>query len=680
MKKNNKLNKIVILSVIAIIFTISLVIFILNYTKDDASLSLAEKNWISSHSNNVIDVSVYNDVPIYGQDGEGIIFSFLDDFTSTYNIQFNKISYLTENNSNLKSVAFRILSFNDEVTKNDIEIYKDYYVIVGKESNTINDISDLKDASLGVFDKDVSNIRYYLNDGKDIKIVSAKSFDEMLNFLNGNDIDYMAIPGNLYFDEILKNDLSIVYHISEVYNRYVLTIKDNKELLNIMRKFNMTYSTNNQEEKYKTFFLSTFFKNMKITEAEKMNYNASSYTYGYTINMPFESTVNKEFVGTISNYLSGFEDMANVDFKMVEYPSVMELKQALSRGEVDLIFANFDTTGVNVDVLSTNSPFKEEYVVLSKEPMLVNSIRSLKGNDIYTVSNTYIFDYLVSNGITPKSYNNTDELLRGIKNESIVMIDRDTYEYYKDNKFKNYKIIYQDTLDKEYSFIIRDVNKNETFYKLFNYYVSSVNYKTIKYDYHTDYIVNSQSRVNEMLRYLFIVLGITFILLILLIVILKLKTKKKDISKEDKMKFIDVMTSLKNRNYLNYNIKAWEDNVIYPQTIVIIDLNNIKYINDNYGHEEGDEVIKKAASVLINNQQENTDIVRTDGNEFLIYMVGYDEKQVIEFTRKISKDLKELPHGFGATLGYSMITDDVKTIDDAINEATLSMRQAKEKL
>ena len=109
-------------------------------------------------------------------------------------------------------------------------------------------------------------------------------------------------------------------------------------------------------------------------------------------------------------------------------------------------------------------------------------------------------------------------------------------------------------------------------------------------------------------------------------------------------------------------------------------LNNVKYINDNYGHEEGDEVIKKAASILIINQQENTDIVRTDGNEFLIYMVGYDEKKVIEYTRKINKELKELPHGFGATLGYSMIEDDIKTIDDAINEATLSMRQAKEKI
>ena len=83
---------------------------------------------------------------------------------------------------------------------------------------------------------------------------------------------------------------------------------------------------------------------------------------------------------------------------------------------------------------------------------------------------------------------------------------------------------------------------------------------------------------------------------------------------------------------------------------------------------------------MIVNQLENTDIVRTDGNEFLVYMVGYDEKKVIEYTRKINKELKELPHGFGATLGYSMIEDDIKTIDDAINEATLSMRQAKERI
>ena len=682
MKKSNKINKIVILSIITLIFTISLVIFILNYTKDSSSFSIIEKNWISNHTSNVIDVSVYNDIPIYGQNGEGMIFSYLDNFTKTYDIKFNKVSYLTDSDTapTYKDIAFKILDYNTELTDKDILLYEDYYVIVSTESNTINDISDLKGSNLGVLDEDLSNLKYYLNDGKGIKMISSKTFDEMYKLLEDEEIEYMAIPRNMYLDKILSDDLKIVYHVSELYKKYVITINNDKTFKNILNKYNMIYEEQNKEEDYKKYFLNTIFKYKSISEADKMNYNATPYTYGYTINMPFESTVNKEYVGTISNYLSGFEDLVNIDFKLVEYPNIIELKNALSHGEVDLIFNNFDTSGINVDILKTNSPFKEEYVVLSKDKILVNSIRSLKGKDIYTVSNTYIFDYLMKNGITPKSFDNTDSLLRNIKNESIVMIDRDTYEYYKDNKFKNYKIIYQDVLDKDYTFIIRDVNKNETFYKLFDYYVSSINYKEIKYDYNTNYIVNSKNELNSMLKYLFIVLGVTFSLLIILIVALRVRSKKKSIPKEDKMKFIDVMTSLKNRNYLNYNIKTWDDNVIYPQTIVIIDLNNIKYINDNYGHTEGDEVIKRAAGILINNQQENTDIIRTDGNEFLIYMVGYDEKQVIEFTRKISKDLKELPHGFGATLGYSMIEDDIKTIDDAINEATLSMRQAKEKL
>ena len=90
---------------------------------------------------------------------------------------------------------------------------------------------------------------------------------------------------------------------------------------------------------------------------------------------------------------------------------------------------------------------------------------------------------------------------------------------------------------------------------------------------------------------------------------------------------------------MNLKIKEWDDNSIYPQAFVVVDLNNIKYINDNHGHEEGDIVIKKAASILIVNQEPNTDIIRTDGNEFLIYMVGYDEKEVVNYCRKIYKEL-----------------------------------------
>ena len=48
------------------------------------------------------------------------------------------------------------------------------------------------------------------------------------------------------------------------------------------------------------------------------------------------------------------------------------------------------------------------------------------------------------------------------------------------------------------------------------------------------------------------------------------------------------------------------------------------------------------------------------------------------YLKKLRKELKELPYGFGASVGYSMIFDNIKTIDDAINEATIDMRKIKE--
>ena len=89
-------------------------------------------------------------------------------------------------------------------------------------------------------------------------------------------------------------------------------------------------------------------------------------------------------------------------------------------------------------------------------------------------------------------------------------------------------------------------------------------------------------------------------------------------------------------------------------------------------------VIKKAANILITNQLEQSDIVRTNGDEFLIYLVGYEENKVITYMRKLYKEFKNLPYGFGVLLGYSMINDDVKTIDDAMNEAVLEIKTSKE--
>lgn len=673
MKKRN--NKIIVLILIGIVFTVSLGIFILNYTKDDSSFSILEKKWINDNKSNIVDVSVYNDVPVFGKNGKGVIFDILDDFTDTYGINFNKVSYLANNSNSasMKNIYFRILDDSTSLKENDILLYTDEYVIVSKNDTPLDNISDINNINIGILSKDISLVATYLQDAKNIKYTPKNDMDALKESLEAEEIEYFLLPYNMELDFILENNLNILMHLTDMNKKYVLTV-ENKSLLNIMKKFYNQYHKEKEFISYKENFLNEFFYNKKISEADRIGYNSNSYNVGYITYMPFENKENNEFVGTLSNYLSGFEDLFDVDFKLFSYNSIEELKLALSRGELDLVFGNFNTNNTNIDKVYTLSPFKEEYVILSKDAFVVNSIRSLKDKEVSVVKNSYIHDYVLSNNIKFTAYNNTDELLRNINNNSVIVIDKDTYVYYQNKKLGNYKVLFTGKLPYEYRFVIRDVNKNKIFAEMFNDYISMTNYDEIKFDYNT----NSNISDFNILKIFIVLIILIAICIVMTLFILKKKKKASLVKNNDKLKYIDTMTSLKNRTYLNYKIKEWDENVIYPQAFVVIDLNNIKDINDSHGHEEGDMVIKKAASVLIVNQEANTDIIRTDGNEFLVYMVGYDEKKVVAYTRMIYKELKEIPYGYGAAIGYSMIMDDVKTVDDAINEATLDMRNKKE--
>ena len=671
MKKRN--NKVIVLIVVTVLFAVSLLIFILNYSKDNSSFSILEKKWINDNASNVLDVSVYNDVPVYGKSGKGVIFDLLDDFTTTYGINFNKVSYSVNSTATLRDNSFKVLDNNTKLTDKDILLYEDYYVLVGTKKESIDTISDIDNHTVAVLKTDLNTVSNDLSEIKKISYLQKENINEIEEAFKNNEVDYAILPYNMYMDIILKDNLNILYHFSDISKKYVLTIED-KTFLSIIKKYYLSYQKEKQSISYKNNFLSEYFNDKEVLEADRMNYKDNTYYVGYVTYMPFIGKEENDIIGTLSNYLSGFEDLFDIEFKVKSYQNINDLKKDLSSGELDLAFANWNNNNLNIDSILTPSLFKEEYVVLSKNIFTINSIKGLKDKEVITIKNSYLNDYLSNNNITTKGYNNTDDLLRNINNNSIIVIDKDTYQYYANIKFDNFKVIYEGVLPYDYTFIIRDVNKNQTFSDMFNYYVSSVNYDTVKYK------TNTNSKIYEfnLLATFLISLLVILVVIFLYFFIKKKKANKVILNNNDKLKYIDTMTSLKNRAYLNLKIKEWDDNVIYPQAFVVIDLNNIKDINDSHGHEEGDTIIKKAASTLIVNQEPNTDIIRTDGNEFLVYMVGYSEKDVISYTRKIYKELKELPYGYGAAIGYSMIMDDIKTVDDAINEATVDMRNKKE--
>lgn len=177
---------------------------------------------------------------------------------------------------------------------------------------------------------------------------------------------------------------------------------------------------------------------------------------------------------------------------------------------------------------------------------------------------------------------------------------------------------------------------------------------------------------------LYIVIGALIVGFIIYTLVKKSLYVKK-IKKEDRLYYFDAMTNLKNRNYLNDNIDFWSDTKVYPQAIVVIDINKLKLLNDRKGHEAGDNQIKAVANVLIKTQRDNSEIMRTDGDEFMIYLVGYDEKKIGSYIHKLNRELlSSLPHkDYGVSIGYSMITNEQTTIDDAINDSLLMIKKSK---
>ena len=399
-------------------------------------------------------------------------------------------------------------------------------------------------------------------------------------------------------------------------------------------------------------------------------------------NKPYDSLVNDNLYGINKSFLQSFADMADIDIDYKNFSSVDSLIEEFNNGNVDLFFDNLSHSEYNVSNVNLISNYDEQITVLAlpSNKVTVSSVKSLIGYEVATLSNTKLASYLEESGVSVKTYDSLSNLLDKVKDDVIIVLDTEMYNFYSSSSLNDYKSIYTFNMDKQYSFKALDNDDNKIFIRFMNFYLSFISNQEISNIGYSDLVSVSSSSGLVVVLIVLIVIVLLGLVGILIYQNMKNPKIKVNVPRDSKIKYIDVLTSLKNRNYLNDNIDAWDESLVYPQGIVIVDLNNIAYINDNYGHAEGDNVIKEAANILIKSQISNTEIIRTNGNEFLIYMVGYDEKQIVSYIRKLNKEFKDLSHSFGAAIGYSIITDEIKTIDDAINEATLDMRNVKQEI
>lgn len=126
----------------------------------------------------------------------------------------------------------------------------------------------------------------------------------------------------------------------------------------------------------------------------------------------------------------------------------------------------------------------------------------------------------------------------------------------------------------------------------------------------------------------------------------------------------DQLTGLANRYRLtDYSQKLMEDcmHSDMPFAIEILDIDYFKQYNDNYGHQAGDECIKKVASLIKNMQDENIFCARYGGDEFIIIYSGLDKDDVIKAASKLKSDIMKLniKHEFSKALPIVTISQGI---------------------
>lgn len=671
--------------IITIPIIIALVAFIFvyryyNHEDKTTSLTVTEKRWVQDNSSKAIDIEVINDYPIYGMDGDGVFFDFIGDLKKNIGLELNEIPYLKTSNTTTDSIRFRILDNDQELSKKDLPLFDDYYIAVGKNYDRINHIKDMKDITYGVFEDDKDTISYYLKSATNISYKTYKTIDEMYSALDKDEVNMIIVPNVMYLDKNISNSkYSINYYFTEMTKQIVLTLsKDNDDLNNIVTKYYRKWKATNFIDEYDSEYFDYYLKKNNLSSKDKASLISKTYVYGYVENSPYEVKVNGKINGIAGEYLNRVSRLADIEFKYKEFTDKKALEEAIKNKEIDIYFDYYGLS--NDSYKATLSTFIEDYVILGRQSdnYIINSFESLKNKDVVMLKDNSLYNYVNSNAkANIDSYSSINSLVRNAK-DKLIVLDKNVYDKYRKSKFNKYNILYTDTMMNDYKFMVK--NNNKAFYNLVNYTINTnsyYNYRNSGIESLNESFLDGNS-FETVYGIILLIIFIPLIIICILVVRFRKKKEKKKVKITDRHKYTDLLTSLKNRNYLNAKMSEWEESKVFPQAIVMIDLNNVKYVNDNYGHEEGDQLIVEAAGILVNTQLENSEIIRTDGNEFLVYLVGYSEKQVETYTKKLSKELKNLPHEFGAGVGFSMILDSIKTLDDAINEATLEMISNKE--
>jgi diguanylate cyclase (GGDEF)-like protein/PAS domain S-box-containing protein len=156
-------------------------------------------------------------------------------------------------------------------------------------------------------------------------------------------------------------------------------------------------------------------------------------------------------------------------------------------------------------------------------------------------------------------------------------------------------------------------------------------------------------------------------------------------SSEEKIKhlsFHDSLTGLYNRAYFEEELERYNFPRYYPLSVVILDVNGLKVINDTFGHSEGDRLLQHLSQTLTSVSRQGDILARIGGDEFAVLLPSTTSEDAHRFCERIKKacqqdKIEPIYLRLNISLGHTTQEGEYKDINSLLKEADRKMYQDK---